>query len=437
MWKHTSQLKTLTSPKLTSNLIPLMEKKTPSLLVSGVSRPRTPKLELPPHVHCVRTKGREYFYFQPFRGTKRAAERRRLPGHPINPDGTLNTEWWTLYKQLAGIKEQLKPGSVAGLIDAYKASPEWAQNADSTRSDWSRYLEYVKQAWGDLPVKGITPEYVFHLRDAYADMEPADPTQRRAYPPYKNRAAAANNLLRCLSAVMAWSIPRGWRNDNPVEHVPKLKGGDPYEPWLWEEIDLFRTHASKHMWRAAAIALYTGQRLSDVITMGWRNISGGLVSVRDEMGVRQKKTNKQLWVPIHQDLAEILDDVRHEQMASGISSTTVLTNTRGLPWTRDGFKASWQAEMNRPEFKVLRERRRVFHGLRKSAVVFLLEAGCTDAEAASVTGQSREMIEHYARQVNQRKLAAAAILRWETWEEWKAIKNRKQDEKRTSEGGSL
>src|SRR5690606_3768917 len=140
---------------------------------------------------------------------------------------------------------------------------------------------------------------------------------------------------------------------------------------------------------------------------------------------------------IHQDLAEILDDVRHEQMASGISSTTVLTNTRGLPWTRDGFKASWQAEMNRPEFKVLRERRRVFHGLRKSAVVFLLEAGCTDAEAASVTGQSREMIEHYARQVNQRKLAAAAILRWETWEEWKAIKNRKQDEKRTSEGGSL
>lgn len=55
-------------------------------------------------MHCVRTKGREYFYFQPFRGTKRAAERRRLPGHPINPDGTLNTEWWTLYKQLAGSK---------------------------------------------------------------------------------------------------------------------------------------------------------------------------------------------------------------------------------------------------------------------------------------------------------------------------------------------
>jgi hypothetical protein len=61
----------------------------------------------------------------------------------------------------------------------------------------------------------------------------------------------------------------------------------------------------------------------------------------------------------------------------------------------------------------LRRRRLVFHGLRKSAVVFLLEAGCSDAETVSITGQSRDMVEHYAKQVNQRRLAAAAILKWE------------------------
>jgi len=55
----------------------------------------------------------------------------------------------------------------------------------------------------------------------------------------------------------------------------------------------------------------------------------------------------------------------------------------------------------------------VFHGLRKSAVVFLLEAGCTDAEVSAITGQSRQMVEHYAREVNQNKLAAAAVLKWE------------------------
>jgi hypothetical protein len=43
----------------------------------------------------------------------------------------------------------------------------------------------------------------------------------------------------------------------------------------------------------------------------------------------------------------------------------------------------------------------------------LLEAGCTDAEVSAITGQTREMVVHYARAVNQKRLAAAAILKWE------------------------
>jgi hypothetical protein len=44
----------------------------------------------------------------------------------------------------------------------------------------------------------------------------------------------------------------------------------------------------------------------------------------------------------------------------------------------------------------------------------LLESGCTDGEVAAITGQSRDMIAHYAIMVNQRKLARAAILKWES-----------------------
>lgn len=58
----------------------------------------------------------------------------------------------------------------------------------------------------------------------------------------------------------------------------------------------------------------------------------------------------------------------------------------------------------------------VFHGLRKSAVVMLLEAGCTEAEVAAITGQSLVMVAHYAKQVNQGRLAAAAILKWQNAE---------------------
>jgi hypothetical protein len=64
-------------------------------------------------------------------------------------------------------------------------------------------------------------------------------------------------------------------------------------------------------------------------------------------------------------------------------------------------------------FGSFRTHRLVFHGLWKSAVVMLLEADCTRAQVAAITGQSLQMVEHYAQQVNQRELARAALLKWE------------------------
>ena len=90
-------------------------------------------------------------------------------------------------------------------------------------------------------------------------------------------------------------------------------------------------------------------------------------------------------------------------------SVDVLTNSRGLPWTTDGFKSSWGDELKRKPLKELHDKELVFHGLRKSAVVFLLEAGCTDAEVSAITGQSRQMAEHYARQVNPKKAGGGGL----------------------------
>ena len=210
----------------------------------------------------------------------------------------------------------------------------------------------------------------------------------------------ANNLIRALSSMLAWSVPRGWRDTNPCVGLRKLKGGEGYAPWTWEEIVSFRATARRDIWHAAALALYSGQRLSDVLSMRWNDIKGGLIAVV------QQKTGKQLWIPAHEDLRLVLAEMPRTHVH-------ILTNSRGAAWTLDGFKTSWGDELDRPEMAALREGRRVFHGLRKSAVVFLLEAGCTDAEVSAITGQSRRMVEHYSRQVSQKKLAAAAVLKWE------------------------
>lgn len=53
------------------------------------------------------------------------------------------------------------------------------------------------------------------------------------------------------------------------------------------------------------------------------------------------------------------------------------------------------------------------HGLRKNAVNTLLEVGCSVAETAAISGQTLQMVEHYAKQRNQSVLASAAVLKWE------------------------
>lgn len=341
-------------------------------------------VELPEGVHCVRSRGREYYYWRPGRGTKDEVKLRhtwaRLPDDPRLP------EFWHRLSELGSDDHTQKysPGTFGALIEAYQNSPEWSELSSKTRKDYEYYHAIIQTALRDTIVRKVRSRHVLEIRDSFQDTP-----------------AKANYLIRCLSSLMSWGIPRDYLDLNPCTAVKKLKGANPYSPWPWEDILFFRDNCSSpELWWAVALALYTGQRQSDVLKMARTSTKNGLIRVV------QEKTGTPLWLPQHKDLQSILEQIP-------LRATTILTNTRGAPW-RSGFKSRFVKEMDRKVFKDLKGRRLVFHGLRKSAVVMLLEAGCTDAEVGAVTGQSRQMIEHYSIQVNQIKLAKAAILKWES-----------------------
>lgn len=331
--------------------------------------------KLPPHVRMVKNRlGREYLYFQRHRGTGKAEKTTRLPDDPRSP------EFWVEYAKLLDLPPVPEAtNTVSKLIEAWKKSPEWTQLADKTKEEWERYLVRIETAWGTLEVAGILPKNVLTLRDGYA-----------------GTPAAANNMLRCLSSMLGWSVPRGWRHDNPCREIKKLHGGDGYAPWPWAVIKSAEEQLRDDLWWVVGLALYTGQRQGDCLAARWDHIVDNAISVT------QEKTDKRLLIPLHRDLRAILEKIPKR-------SVNILTSSESRPWTTDGFKATW----NKHKPKLVTELGLVFHGLRKSAVVTLLEVGCTDAEVAAITGQSRKMIEHYAKMVNQERLARAAILKWE------------------------
>jgi integrase len=103
--------------------------------------------------------------------------------------------------------------------------------------------------------------------------------------------------------------------------------------------------------------------------------------------LRQQKTSKQVQIRVLPELKAMLD-------AKARTSTQILTNKRGLPWTPDGFKSSWATACAKAAISGV-----TFHDLRGTAVRWMAEVGCSEAEMASITGHSlsgaKTMLDHY------------------------------------------
>jgi integrase len=355
-------------------------------------------MALPPHVHCTVARGRDYYAYHPFRGTKRAGERVALPGAPTLTNGEPNPEWWAAYRAASGAPV---PTAAAGTFRALAiawsggesgaGSPEWRAHGKNTRRNYRTGLARILTAWGEQSVRAVEPRHVLELRNSLQHLP-----------------EAANTMIKALASMISWSIPNGgWRADNPCDHVKMFPKGTPWAAWSWEAIEAWRDLAVPEMRLALMLALYTGQRQSDLIRMSWNDVDQGAIQVVQEDGSEgQKKTKKKVWVPIHRNLKAELDRVQRR-------SVRILTGQRGLPLTIESFKTAWQRQHECIELMTGACHGLVPHGLRKSAVCFLLEAGCSEEEVEAITRQSREMIRHYALELKRHKLAERAIGKWE------------------------
>jgi integrase len=334
-----------------------------------------PHISLPRYVYRVKRRGREYFYYHPGRGTDRAGTPVRLPDDPRTP------EFWSAYRLAAGIdappkRDDTFDALTARYLDA-ATNGEAGDWSKATRRQYARHMAKACLMWGPLPVRGITLAAIRDARDAMA----ATPHE-------------ANGFLRSMSAFLSWCVAGGEIDDNPASRVKKLKARGEWEPWSAELLERAPFELPDHIWRVCAVALYTGQREGDVLRMGRTHVKGG------EIRVVQEKTGHEAWIPVHPDLEPLLD-VSHD-------ATTILVNSRGRPWTSDGFRASFATAKKQAGWA----ERATFHGLRKNAVIALLDVGCTTAQVAAITRQSMQMVEHYARRRDQRKLAQVAMRKW-------------------------
>jgi len=390
-------------------------------------RPRTGGgvVALPEHIHAInKPNGRRYLYFSKFRWTEREWPRVRILDEPLTEAfarrvGQLarieavrseTGSWsWTFKDAIDQARDLPLPNDAAAfwaavdkaeetgrmllagdrktwrsLIARYKDNDAYEKLSKSMRDQYDRYIRVIEAAWGDDPVRALRAPDIQQILDTA----------------YKRTPQAGRVFRATLSVLFEFGIPRDFCESNPAEHTEKAAKGDPWIPWPPEAFALWFEHARVDMHLPIYSALFTGQRKETVLGM-FRPKSDAT-----EIQVYAQKIKS--WIPtqIHSEYRHLIDAVPVDPDKPQLKLHLMAS---GQPWSYEGWKTAWQRELEKPALKAFKEKRWVFHGLRKNAVCNLLEAGCTTQMVSAIVGMSEQMVNHYAKDVSKYRLARSAI----------------------------
>lgn len=335
-------------------------------------RRKEPAVALPKNVHKVTARAREYFYYQAGRGTDHAGPRIALPKDPHSP------EFWQAVRQAQGLVGPVPTDTINALADAYETAwPTLPRKlSDATKEHYRRALKVVRAAWGDLRADALRPSHVQALMEGLAA-----------------KPGTANNTLDALRAMCRWAMgPRELLSRDPTLGVAHFERGEGHKPWTPEQLRIADEKFTGMLRRAYVLARYTGQRISDVVRLGWTDIDDGGFSLR------QKKTGVKPWCPIFPEL--------EAEMASWEKRPgPFLMQDNGRPFTTNQiWKVLKQARKDHPEIGDV-----VWHGLRANAVIRLRQSSRTTSEISDMIGMSPPMVDRYSRHAD-RKAGGKAVL---------------------------
>lgn len=275
--------------------------------------------------------------------------------------------------------DRIAPGSIEALIVLYYRSKGYTGLKDQTRNTYRNTLEKIRSTHGKLLVKGIRRRHIAHILDAL-------PANRE-------------NWRKVFRLILNLALERGWIEVHPMVGMRRpRKAQKGFRAWEASEIAAYeaRWPQGSRERLAMALLLYTGQRRSDVVTMGRQHVTG------ERIAVVQQKTGTRLAIPLHVKL-------RAELAAAPKGQLTFLQTQYGEPFKPAGF-TNWfrdvTAEVGLSGCTA--------HGLRKTASVMLAEAGCTAKEIMAITGHANlSEVTLYTAGADQGRLADEAMRKLE------------------------
>jgi integrase len=270
--------------------------------------------------------------------------------------------------------------SIEWMLRQYQSSGPFQLLAMNTRTQRSNFYVRFCRQHGHVGMDDLTPADLAAVRDAFGD-----------------RRFAARNFIKAMRAAYNWSSdPQvGIAIANPAAQVTLPSGKtDGHTRWGLDQVLLFKNHYPKgHRARIAlALLLFTVQRISDVRTMGIKDVHNSYLKVR------HRKTGNQIEIPVLSILRDELGDRYREmiwwQSEFGAPYSQKSASMRFSRFARDaGLPSGYTA-----------------HGLRKCVPTLLADLGMSEDVIMSVLGdESADEARIYIQNSKRKSLATRGL----------------------------
>jgi integrase len=269
-------------------------------------------------------------------------------------------------------------GTLGWAIEKFTGDRNYLSRAENTRRNERRTFDLLRKKYGAGMLKDLTSRHVKLIRDDIRETH-----------------SVADVAVGLLSVIWVYADEHLDLDltVNPTVGVRRVhRHGKGHQPWPMELLERFMCEAPPPLAFACRLAIYTGQRRSDVVKMKWSQFDGSLIEVR------QQKTDELLAIPCHRALCDELKSMPRLGEA-------ILIGERGR-----SLKASSLGVLVRRALNAMGVSGYSIHGLRKNAAQALAEAGCSDREIMAITGhRTTEMVSLYTRRAEQKRMARSAM----------------------------
>jgi integrase len=319
----------------------------------------------------VTAKGRTYWYA--WRGGP------RLGGEPGSP------EFMASYNEAIESCRLPDPARFRSLVTLYRAG-DFNNLSPSTKRNWSPWLDRIADYFGDLSIRQFDrPEKV-------------KPVIRKWRSRWADKPRTADYALQVLSRVLSHAVELGKIAGNPCEGIKQLYSADRAEI-IWTEAHIARIKQTCTIEIAHAIdlAAHTGLRLGDLLRLSWSHVG----EIEIVIATGKSTHRREAVIPLYDDLRAALARIPRR-------STTILTNSKHRPWTRDGFGSSFnKAKIAAGMVDVDLH----FHDLRGTAATKFYAAGLQLRVIAEILGWTEGNVDSIIRKYVGRDAATKAVIR--------------------------